>query len=154
MNKQSNPEWLEADGLGGFASGTISGVRTRKYHGYLCSAYNPPVNRYMLVSDVLLSVECEGRHYNLTEQQYVQTNVPLASEAEVHVETFPLVKIQYTIANVGTITKEIISSHNEPITTIKLSYNWLNNNTKYTQDPYLVANHIMMFFIQLTPGNI
>jgi glycogen debranching enzyme-like protein len=28
-------EWLEADGLGGFASGTVSGIRTRRYHALL-----------------------------------------------------------------------------------------------------------------------
>jgi len=31
-------EWLEADGLGGFASGTVSGVRTRRYHALLLTA--------------------------------------------------------------------------------------------------------------------
>jgi glycogen debranching enzyme len=31
-------EWLEADGLGGFASGTVATVRTRRYHGWLLSA--------------------------------------------------------------------------------------------------------------------
>jgi hypothetical protein len=28
----SNAEWIEADGLGGFASGTVSGIRSRRYH--------------------------------------------------------------------------------------------------------------------------
>jgi hypothetical protein len=31
-------EWLEADGLGGFASGTVDGIRTRRYHALLLSA--------------------------------------------------------------------------------------------------------------------
>jgi glycogen debranching enzyme len=34
-------EWLEADGVGGFASGTVSGVRTRRYHGLLVPATMP-----------------------------------------------------------------------------------------------------------------
>ncbi len=45
-------EWLEADGLGGFAMGTPSGVRTRRYHGCLCAARTPPTGRVMLVSAV------------------------------------------------------------------------------------------------------
>ena len=45
-------EWLEADGLGGFASGTASGIRTRRYHGLLCAARTPPTERVMLVSAV------------------------------------------------------------------------------------------------------
>ena len=40
-------EWLEADGLGGFASGTTSGVRTRRYHALLlpCLLYTSPSPR-------------------------------------------------------------------------------------------------------------
>ena len=43
-------EWLEADGLGGFAMGTVSGIRTRRYHGLLCVARTPPTGRVMLVN--------------------------------------------------------------------------------------------------------
>jgi predicted glycogen debranching enzyme len=42
-------EWLEADGLGGFASGTTSGIRTRRYHALLLSAAAPPTDRRVLV---------------------------------------------------------------------------------------------------------
>jgi predicted glycogen debranching enzyme len=42
-------EWLEADGRGGFASGTTSGLRTRRYHGLLLVAATPPADRRMLV---------------------------------------------------------------------------------------------------------
>lgn len=42
-------EWLEADGLGGFASGTTSGVRTRRYHALLLAAAKPPADRRVLV---------------------------------------------------------------------------------------------------------
>ncbi len=43
-------EWLEADGLGGFASGSVSTVRTRRYHGLLLIATSPPTARRMLVN--------------------------------------------------------------------------------------------------------
>jgi len=43
-------EWLEADGLGGFASGTVCGVRTRRYHALLLAATTPPTGRYVLVN--------------------------------------------------------------------------------------------------------
>lgn len=45
-------EWLEADGLGGFASGTVCGIRTRRYHGLLLAATTPPTGRMMLVNGV------------------------------------------------------------------------------------------------------
>jgi predicted glycogen debranching enzyme len=43
-------EWLEADGLGGFASGTTSGIRTRRYHALLLAATTPPTGRMALVN--------------------------------------------------------------------------------------------------------
>ena len=43
-------EWLEADGLGGFASGTTLGVRTRRYHALLLAATTPPTGRMVLVN--------------------------------------------------------------------------------------------------------
>lgn len=45
-------EWLETDGAGGYATGTVSLVCTRKYHGVLVFARNAPVDRLMLVNRV------------------------------------------------------------------------------------------------------
>jgi predicted glycogen debranching enzyme len=45
-------EWLCTNGLGGYASGTISGANARKYHGYLVVAAHPPVQRYVVLSRV------------------------------------------------------------------------------------------------------
>ena len=45
-------EWLETDGLGGFACGTVAGTRTRRYHGWYVPAIPPPRRRWMLVSGV------------------------------------------------------------------------------------------------------
>ena len=43
-------EWLEIDGLGGFASGTVAGPRTRRYHALLLVATTPPTGRFVLVN--------------------------------------------------------------------------------------------------------
>jgi len=43
-------EWLVANNLGGYASSTILGVNSRKYHGLLVAALNPPANRHVLLS--------------------------------------------------------------------------------------------------------
>ncbi|MFA0762013.1 MAG: hypothetical protein HZLCBSQH_002126 [Candidatus Fervidibacterota bacterium] len=41
-------EWLETNGLGGYACGTVSGIRTRRYHGLLVAALRPPIGRTLL----------------------------------------------------------------------------------------------------------
>ena len=43
-------EWLVTNGIGGFASGTVSGNATRRYHGLLVAALKPPVGRTQLVA--------------------------------------------------------------------------------------------------------
>ncbi|HEV3095639.1 MAG TPA: amylo-alpha-1,6-glucosidase, partial [Candidatus Dormibacteraeota bacterium] len=43
-------EWLVTNGLGGYASGTIAGANTRRYHGLLVASMNPPVQRMVLLA--------------------------------------------------------------------------------------------------------
>ncbi|MEY2933050.1 MAG: hypothetical protein RL033_3799, partial [Pseudomonadota bacterium] len=50
-------EWLEADGLGGFASGTTLGLNTRRYHALLLVAVAPPAGRHVLVNDAVVWLE-------------------------------------------------------------------------------------------------
>src|SRR5882672_9109683 len=63
-------EWLETDGLGGFASGTTTGIRTRRYHALLLSASTPPARRFVLVNGLEASVTRGGRSFALSSQLY------------------------------------------------------------------------------------
>src|SRR6185503_1627928 len=46
----SRREWLVCNGLGGYASGTIGGAPTRRYHGYLIAALANPAGRVMMLN--------------------------------------------------------------------------------------------------------
>lgn len=48
----SRMEWLETNGTGAFAMGTVAGANTRRYHGLLVASLRPPVERYVLLSRV------------------------------------------------------------------------------------------------------
>ena len=50
LGETSEREWLVTNGIGGFASGTISGILTRRYHGLLIAALKPPLGRTLLVA--------------------------------------------------------------------------------------------------------
>src|SRR6201996_9329500 len=63
-------EWLEADGLGGFASGTVSGIRTRRYHALLLAATTPPAGRMVLVNGFDAELETASGRFALTTQRY------------------------------------------------------------------------------------
>ncbi len=63
-------EWLEADGLGGFASGTVGGARTRRYHALLLAATTPPTGRVVLVNGLEVWLETAGGSFALSSQRY------------------------------------------------------------------------------------
>ena len=63
-------EWLEADGLGGFSSGTTSGIRTRRYHALLLTATTPPTGRVVLVNGFDAWVDTPDGSCALTTQRY------------------------------------------------------------------------------------
>ena len=57
---QTGLEWLVTNGIGGYASGTVSGVLTRRYHGWLVAALKPPVGRMNLIAKFDEWVQSEG----------------------------------------------------------------------------------------------
>ena len=70
MDDALTREWLEADGLGGFASGTVAGIRTRRYHALLLTAKTPPTGRLVLVNGFDASVETPAGRYAISSQAY------------------------------------------------------------------------------------
>ena len=65
-----NAEWLEADGLGGFAFGTVSGIRTRRYHALLLTATTPPAGRMAMVNGFDAWVQTDGARFPISSQRY------------------------------------------------------------------------------------
>jgi predicted glycogen debranching enzyme len=65
-----NAEWLETDGLGGFASGTAGLIRTRRYHALLLSATSPPTGRMVLVNGIEAWVETAAGTFALSSHRY------------------------------------------------------------------------------------
>ena len=58
-------EWLITNGLGGYASSTIVGANTRRYHGLLVAPLTPPAKRNLILSKVDESIEIEGKKYDI-----------------------------------------------------------------------------------------
>ena len=65
-----NAEWLEADGIGGFASGTVGLARTRRYHALLLIAETPPTRRVVLVNGIEAWIETAGGRFAISSQHY------------------------------------------------------------------------------------
>lgn len=72
----SSLEWIEANGIGGYASSTVSGAPSRRYHGLLVASLHPPVNRNVVVSKLDETITIDGESFELGSNQYPGTIHP------------------------------------------------------------------------------
>jgi predicted glycogen debranching enzyme len=79
-------EWLETDGLGGFAMGPVAAPRARRYHGLLVTATTPPTGRVVLVSGVDVTVETPRGSWSLSAQRYAPDTT--TGDGDAHLESF------------------------------------------------------------------
>lgn len=78
-------EWIITNGIGGFASSTIIGANTRKYHGLLIAPLTPPARRMLILSKLDESIEIDGNKYNLYTnicQNYISKGYKYQEEFE------------------------------------------------------------------------
>jgi predicted glycogen debranching enzyme len=76
LKKALTLEWLETNGLSGWASSTIIGANTSRYHGLLITAARPPVGRVVLLSKLDETIDLHGRRYELQCNKYPGTLHP------------------------------------------------------------------------------
>jgi len=70
LDATAGREWLETNGIGGFASATITGCHTRRYHGLLVAGTKPPVGRLVLLSKLEETLVVNGREFELGTNRY------------------------------------------------------------------------------------
>ncbi|HUR94972.1 MAG TPA: amylo-alpha-1,6-glucosidase [Gemmatimonadales bacterium] len=105
-------EWLEADGRGGFASGTTLGLRTRRYHSLLLTATTPPTGRMVLVNGLDAWVDTDAGSEFLTRQHYASGVV--APEQGATLESFtdePWPAWTYRLADGSRVEHQLFVPH-------------------------------------------
>ena len=108
MDIDDRTEWLEADGLGGFASGTSSGIRTRRYHALLLTAMTPPTGRVVLVNGFDAWADTPAGPLSLSTQRYAPD--VLHPDGAAHITEFtidPWPTWQYELADGTRVMQEI-----------------------------------------------
>lgn len=81
-------EWLVTNGIGGYASGTVAGILTRRYHGMLVAALKPPVGRTLLCSRLDETATYDEADYNLYANSWSAGTV--FTNGFVHLDRFAL----------------------------------------------------------------
>ena len=84
-------EWLETNGLGGYASSTVIGANTRRYHGLLIAALKPPTRRTLLLSKLEETLAVGNTEYDLSCNQYPGVIYPRGYRhlAQFRLDPFP-----------------------------------------------------------------
>ncbi|MDT4969762.1 MAG: hypothetical protein QOJ64_4499 [Acidobacteriota bacterium] len=111
-------EWLETNGLGGYASSTIACLNTRRYHGLMVAATQPPVGRIVMLSKLEETLVVDGRRYDLSANQYPNTIYPQGYKYQIGFRLDPYPIITYEIEGVM-IEKSIFMIHGENTTVVQ-----------------------------------
>lgn len=108
-------EWLEADGLGGFASGTVCGVRTRRYHALLLVADGSPSRRVALVNGVEVWLETPSGTFPLSTQAYDGDAIwPLGRQSIIRFSTEPWPTWEFQLPGGITVRHELFVPRDVP----------------------------------------
>src|SRR5579863_2036872 len=91
LGEASSREWLETNGIGGFASSTIIGLNTRRYHALLTAATNPPAGRVVLLSKAEETLQLGDQRFELGANRYRDVVHPRGYEflASFRLDPFP-----------------------------------------------------------------
>lgn len=112
MKIDDRSEWLEADGLGGFASGTLSGIRMRRYHALLLPATTPPTGRVVLVNGFDAWADTPGGTFPLTTQRYTPgVEYPDGSSRLTSFESDPWPTWRFLLGDGTELKHEIFVEH-------------------------------------------
>lgn len=112
FNCSTSREWLETNGIGGFAAGTLSGVNTRRYHGLLVAATVPPATRAVLLSKFEETLTIGNQKFELSANAYPNAIQPQGFRL---LKSFRLAPFPTWVYKVGEfeIEKTVFMQHGE-----------------------------------------
>ncbi len=113
-------EWLETNGIGGYASGTVSGAHTRRYHGLLVAATKRPLGRAVLLSKLEEIFFVDGKKFELSTNQYPDAVYPSGHKylTSFRLDPFPI--WTFDVAGIE-IEKKIFMPHSLNATVVTWS---------------------------------
>ena len=154
-------EWLITNGIGGFASQSVLGINTRKYHGLLVAPLMPPARRYVILSKIDESINVDGKEeilYSNIGKNYISEGYKnLESFEKIYTPSFKyetpskikiekqismvygknIVCVYYKIENIGkNITMKLA-----PVMNYR-DFHCMNTNHEYNVNQKIIANKV------------
>lgn len=126
VRKALKTEWLVTNGLGGYASSTILGLNTRKYHGLLVVALNPPVDRHVLLSRLDEQVQMSSDNFGLGMNETTSGMQPSNAVVPSDFSLDPLPNCTYSVGNGFRLKKTVFMPYGMNVSVIM--YEAANNS--------------------------
>jgi predicted glycogen debranching enzyme len=136
-------EWLETNGLGGFASSTIIGLNTRRYHGLLVAATKPPVGRLVLLSKLEETLFIDGKGFDLSANRYPGVIHPQGFHYLTQFRLDPFPVFTYEVESIE-IEKCIFMIQGENSTVIRYQLT-KNNHPESSKEVWLEIRPLIAF---------
>jgi predicted glycogen debranching enzyme len=114
----ANKEWLVTNGIGGFASSTICGANTRRYHGLLVASFHPPTDRRVLVSGIEEKIIAAREEFFASTNTYSGVIHPQGYQFLTSFERIPFPSAEFTCGK-HTFTKTIFMRHGKNTTVVE-----------------------------------
>ena len=131
-------EWLEPDGLGGFASGTATGIRTRRYHALLLAATTPPTGRVVLVNGFDAWVETAAGTFALSSQRYEPgVTHPDGAARITSFAVDPWPTWVFTLEDGTVVEQSLVVPHGSPVVALTWSLTSSNGPATLSVRPFL-----------------
>ncbi|MCB0583583.1 MAG: glycogen debranching enzyme N-terminal domain-containing protein [Phaeodactylibacter sp.] len=118
FNTLTAREWLVTNGLGGYASSTLCGANTRRYHGLLVAAFNPPTDRWALVSKVEEKLNDGETSVELSSNAFPGVVHPQGYQYQESFERSPLPRATFQ-AGASRLAKTVFMVHGSNTTIVE-----------------------------------
>jgi predicted glycogen debranching enzyme len=136
-------EWLETNGVGGFASSTIIGLNTRRYHGLLVAATKPPLGRVVMLSKLEETLFIEGQPFDLSANRYPGVVHPQGFQylEQFRLDPFPV--FTYEVGDIE-IEKTVFMIHGHNSTAVQYELK-KNNHPERIENLHLELRPLIAF---------
>jgi len=141
FNKAVQMEWLITNGLGGYASSTILGINTRKYHGLLVAAFNPPVDRRVLLTKLDEEIQIENETYSTGSNEFKHGINPEGYRFFLDFSLDPFPTYRYIVHGVQ-LQKAVFMLHEKNATVVIYEvFNSRDNMVSVRITPFVNSRH-------------
>ncbi|MFH1417963.1 MAG: amylo-alpha-1,6-glucosidase [Planctomycetota bacterium] len=133
-------EWIVTNGRGGFAMGSVAQILTRRYHGLLVAAIDPPVERYVLLAKLDAFVTIRGKIHHLAANEYIDIVRPKGYKLLESFTTLPYPTWRWRVEGV-TIEQTLCMVEDEDTTFVRFRVLDCDEPVALTVRPFCASRH-------------